>query len=261
MTAPQALEASLRSALCAPLNVSPVPVGLHVETGFMLPDGDPLDFYLVETDAGELQFEDDGTTIPNAVARGFDLRSPAREAMLTQILGDEDAHCGADLVLRSAPVDPNEIGSAGLKFISAIIRAKDLFVLHRDTVASAFADDVRAAIAKCLPEGFAAVTPPANERGGPDILVKNTEHNLNVARIYAAGGDLRLMEAVIEHFDTMGDSPVLAVVDRRKGRVTERRYNTAVNKGLPMAVVDGFDADWVPRVLSVANIPLGKRKA
>ena len=77
-----ALTASLRSALCAPLGVTTLPHGYFVKTGFRLPDGDVLSFYIVEDGDGQVHLEDDGTTVPDAIARGLDLNSPHREGML-----------------------------------------------------------------------------------------------------------------------------------------------------------------------------------
>lgn len=254
MIGPEALTDSLRSELCAPLHVSAVPIGYHIETGFRLPDGDPLDFYLVHADDGLFRFEDDGTTIPNAVARGFDLKSAARDGMLRHMLAQEGAHYDADLVVRTDPVPERELGQAGLRFISALIRTRDLFVLSRENVAASFADDVMRAIEASLPDTLVAEPSPANEPGSPDILLRRKGTGLKAARIYAAGGDLRLMDALVEHQARHpGDSPVVAVVDRRKSRVTDRRFNRATNQGLAMAVVDDLDHEWVGRVFKLAE--------
>lgn len=253
MIGPETLTDSLRSELCAPLHVTAVPIGFHVETGFRLPDGDPLDFYLVRADEGLYRFEDDGTTIPNAVARGFDLKSAARDGMLRHMLAQEGAHYDTDLVVRTDPMAEGEIGTAGLRFISALIRTRDLFVLNRENVAASFADDVMNAIAASLPDTLVVETSPANETGSPDILLRRRGTGQKAARVYAAGSDLRLMDALVEHQARhKDDSPIVAVVDRRKSRVTERRFNRATNQGLAMAVVDDQGDDWVGRVFNLA---------
>lgn len=254
MIGPEALTDSLRSQLCAPLHVSAVPIGFHIETGFLLPDGDPLDFYVVRADEGLFRFEDDGTTIPDAVARGFELRSAAREGMLRHMLAQEGAHYDADLVVRTDPVAERELGTAGLRFISALIRTRDLFVLNRENVAASFADDVMRAIAASLPRALVVEQSPANEAGMPDLLLRRRFSGNKAARIYAAGSDLRLMDALVEHQACLADDvPIVAVVDRRKSRVTERRFNRATNQGLAMAVVDDQGDDWVQRVYRLAG--------
>lgn len=83
------IDAALRRTFCAALDVAPVPVGYAVSTGFTLPDGDPLSFYVILESEGRFYLEDDGLTLPNAIASGLDLRSPVREGLLRGILADE----------------------------------------------------------------------------------------------------------------------------------------------------------------------------
>lgn len=250
VTPMNSLNSQLRSALCAPLDVVAVPIGYAVSTGFVLPDGDTLSFYLVADDERHSHFEDDGTTLPDAVARGFDMRSPQREALLRSMLDHEGARYAEDLVIRSQSVDNADLGRSSLRFIAALIRTRDLFLVNRENVAASFADDVRRALAPKLPLNLTVEEGAANEPGSPDIVLRTPSDGLKAARIYAAGGDLRLMDALSEHQASgPGDSPVIAVVDRRKSRVSDKRFNRATNKGLRMAVVDDGSTEWVPRVL------------
>jgi hypothetical protein len=247
------LEACLRSALCAPLGVMAVPAGYHVETGFMLPDGDPLSFYLVEDDGGLCHFEDDGATLPDAIARGFDIKSPQRELLLRTLLAQEGAHYDSDLAIRSQPLAPGGLGPASLRFISALIRTRDLFIASRENVAASFSDDIRRALALRLPDTLVLDEAPHGDPGAPDIVLRNTSTRTEAARIFAAGGDLRLMDALVEYqASAAAGLPVIAVVDRRKSRVSEKRFNRATNHGLPMAVVDDSGEEWVERVFTLA---------
>lgn len=247
------LVSCLRSALCAPLEVTTVPIGFAVSTGFLMPDGDLLSFYVLTDDDGRFHLEDDATTIPDAIARGFDMKSPQREASLRGLLEQEGARYDDDLVIRTGPVAGNELGQAGMRFISALIRTRDLFLMSRENVAASFADDVRRAIAQSLPPGLAFDDSAANEPGSPDIVLRAAT-GMKAARIFAAGGDLRLMDALVEHQASgAGDSPVIAVVDRRRARVSEKRFNRATNHGLLMAVVDDGNTEWVARVVGLAR--------
>lgn len=255
MSAIDIMHSGLKRAFCGALDIVAVPVGYFVSTGFAMPDGDLLSFYLVRNDDGSYRLEDDGMTLPSAIASGLDLKSPAREGLLRGILADEGLHYDADLTIRSDDVDESRVGEASLRFVSALIRTRDLTLLSRENVAASFADDVRRVIATKLPaelsisdeEGMADLT-------GPDIVVRRNDTGLKVARIYAASADLRLMDAVVDHqTNPVDSSPVIAVVDRRKGRVTEKRFNIATNRGLPMAVLDGGDSEWTGRVLDIMS--------
>lgn len=147
------------------------------------------------------------------------------------------------------------MGAAAMRFVSALIRTRDLTLLSREDVAALFADDVRRELAERLPKDLAMDEPDRSaEAGSPDIVLRRRDTGLKAARIYAAGADLRLMDAVVE-YQAMhpGDAPVIAVVDRRRSRVSEKRFNTATNKGLPMAVVDGPDGSWIDRVINLTR--------
>lgn len=254
MSAVDTITAALRHSFCAAMDVSPVPIGYAISTGFLLPDGDHLSFYLIPDGTGRFRLEDDGTILPNAVASGLDLKSPVRESLLRGLLADEGAHYDADLAIRTDFVSEQEVGPAAVRFISALIRTRDLALLSRENVAASFADDVREQLVPRLPSGIVIDDTGLPDQRGPDLVLKNVRTGLNAARVYAAGGDLRLMDALVEYQSSgPGDSPVIAVVDRRKSRVSEGRFNTATNRGMPMAVVDGLGSDWVQRVLSLAT--------
>lgn len=249
------IHATLRSALCAPLEVAPVPIGFAINTGFPLPDGDMLSFYLVADEDGRFHLEDDGLTMPNAIASGLDLKSPIREGLLRGLLSDEGARLDDDLTIRSLPFSGDAIGLASMKFISALIRTRDLTLINRENVAASFADDLRRDLAKQLPDDLILESDKrTTDPVAPDFILRVKDTHKKAARIYAAGADLRLMDALVGYRTANeDDSPVIAVVDRRRGRVSEKRFNAATNLGLPMAVVDGSNNDWIPRVVDVAN--------
>jgi len=249
------ITSAVRSALCGSLEVTSVPIGYAVNTGFMLPDGDRLSFYVVPEDDGRYRLEDDGTTLPNAVAAGLDLGSPVRDGLLRSILAQEGIRYDDDYLLRSPAVEEHQLGATALSLISALIRTRDLSLLNRENVAASFAEDVKHELEGRLPRGLIIEEAlRASDSGGPDFVIRRPGTGIKVARIYAANGDLKLMDALVDFQDSgSGDSPVIAVVDRRRGRVTERRFNTATNKGLPMAVVDGINTDWARRITQIVT--------
>lgn len=254
MTMVQNLSNALRSAICAPLEVTAVPIGYHIETAFRLPDGDALSFYMVEDEDGRLHLEDDGTTVPDAIGRGFDMKSPPRESMLRNLLAAEGVRLDPDLVIRTTPFPAQEAGMHSLRLIAALIRTRDLFIMNRENIAASFAADVRQALLPRLPQYLAVDENASIEAGGADVVLRNVKTGTKAARIYAAGGDLRLMDALDEfRVKGPGDSPVIAVVDRRKAGPSEKRFNRATNAGLPIAVMDGGTGDWIDRVLNLAE--------
>ena len=258
MIAAETIASRLKLAICAPLEVSAVPMGYHIATGFPLPDGDVLSFYLIEDTNGIFHMEDDGLTLPDAIGRGFDFASASRESLLRTILGQEGARVDDDFVIRTEPFTGDHLGKASVSFISALIRTRDLFVMSRENVAISFADDVRSAILPLLPANIVVDADQSSEGGDADITLRDSKTGLKKARIFAANSDVRLMDALVEHLGAVeDDSPVIAVVDRRRARVSDRRFNSATNRGLPMAVVDGVGSDWMSRVIDLST---GSRK-
>jgi len=254
MTAIGGLSAALHEKFCADLDVTAVPAGYAVTTGFMMPDGDPLSFYLVVEGEGQYRLEDDGTFLPNAIAAGLDLKSSVRDALLRGILAEEGAHYDNDYAIRTAVIPEAEVGAAAMKFVSALIRLRDLSLLSRENVAASFAEDVKRALSPALPNYIEIDEEATQDPFSADIVLRRKETGLKAARVFAAGNDLRMMDALVQHQNSQAsESPVIAVVDRRKGHVSEKRFNNATNLGLRMAVVDGTDEGWVRRVLELAD--------
>jgi len=248
----EAIEAAMKSALCGSMSAVAVPAGYFVETGFRLPDGDLLSFYVVNERDGTFAIEDDGDTLPMAIAMGFDIRSSAREANLRAILEQEGAAYDDALIIRAEGISRPDLGAAALRFISAMIRMRDLFLIDRENVVRAFSDDIRSAIQTALPQGFMLDDTGGRENLEPDIVIRNARNGLVSGRIYAAGGDLRLMDALVSwQAREPESSPIVAVVDRRAKRVSDARFNRANNIGLPLAAFDGFGNDWLDRVLRI----------
>jgi hypothetical protein len=230
-------------------------LGYAISTGFIMPDGDPLTFYLEETDDGWV-LQDDGSTLPDALASGLEISGGHRERLLSAILEEEGARFDPDYYQIFTDAVPAErLGSAATSFVSALIRMQDLVLLSRENTQASFADDVRAALAASLPNDLEMPEPGVvTPVGGPDLLIRDAKTHIARARIFAANTDMRMLEAVIAHQTSgAGDSPVVAVANRSKGGVTEKRFNFATNKGLALAVYGRNDLAWIERTLSAAR--------
>lgn len=251
----ETISRAIHARFCADLKVTPVPLGYAVSTGFIMPDGDPLTFYLEEADDGWV-LQDDGSTLPDALASGLELASGHRERLLSSILEEEGARYDLnDYLIYTDAVSPDRLGSAAVSFVSALIRMQDLVLLSRENTRASFADDVRSGLAGKLPASFEMPDfPVVGSVGGPDIVIRDVKTHLTRARVFAANSDLRMLEAVVAHKDTgEGDSPVVVVANRAKGGVTEKRFNFATNQGLTLAVYDPDDPSWINRTLMAAG--------
>lgn len=254
MTGILSLTTALKSRLCDALDVSSVPIGYAISTGFIMPDGDPLTFYATEEEGGWV-LQDDGDTLPTSIAMGLDIQQGNRERLLSGILTAEGARYDPDeLLIYTDPVPASKLGEAAMSFVSALIRMQDLALLSAENTRANFADDIHEALRLAIGDKFVL----SDTRGGgssqPDMVIKDRATNLNRARIFAASSDIRMLEAVINHSEMgPGDSPVVAVVDKGKGGVTQKRVDFSLNKGLPVAIYDGPNGAWMHRVTSIAE--------
>jgi hypothetical protein len=248
------IRTALHRRMCDDVTFHEVPFGYAISTGFMMPDGDPLTFFLKIDDDG-VMLQDDGDTIPSALASGIDVNSGHRETLLRGILSDSGATFSSDdLSIHTDVFPPNELGNRAMRFISGLIRTQDLVLLNQENTRANFADDVYSAILDRLPDELEADERVVLPDGGPDLVIRSRAKGLVRARIFAAGTDLRLLEAIITFQKRQAEeSTVLAVVDRRKNGITNLRFERAINMGLPIAAYDGRDDGWLDRVTGMLN--------
>lgn len=231
----ETLKRSLCNAYCSNLQVVAVPVGISVSTGFILPDGDPADFYVIDTPDG-MAFEDDGDFIATAIASGIHLDAGTRGKLLDGILSGLGAYLDRDTCqIKSGPFPASEIPAASLRFISALIRVRDLLLLTQDQVASTFAEDVRTA----MEERFGADYSVKSESGvdnPADVVLTNRATGEPAASVYAANSNEKLLSAMLRHKERKpDDAPVIAVLDSIPSpTVSTKRFMMAQNRGLHM---------------------------
>ncbi|NAZ37185.1 DUF1828 domain-containing protein [Rubellimicrobium sp. CFH 75288] len=230
---PEEAHEALCRVFCERASVAAVPVGLAVSTGFLLPDGDPLTFYVVETADG-IVLEDDGDFFATAVASGLPIESGTRAQLLAGILRQEGAYLDRDTCqIRSEPVTAADFGRAAARFVSALIRARDLHLLTQEHIASTFAEDVRAEAERRLGDRF-RIEDEEHADLPADFVVTSVQTGRRAAIVYAATSNERMLTALVRHMGReKDDAPVFAVVERiGGGSVSNRTMEVAVNRGL-----------------------------
>lgn len=232
---PEGLKSDICKTFCHGLSVAAVPAGFSVATAFILPDGDPLTFYVAETEEGWI-LEDDGDFLATAIASGIPIDTGTRRALLEGILRECASEWDTDtLQIRSLPVPPDEVKYACIRFASALVRVRDLVHLTQDAVASTFAEDLRSSVEKAL-EGAFTVTDDDKSDNPADFIIRHAANGLRAASVYAANSNEKLMAALIRHKERRpDDAPVIAVLEREPGKgVTNKRFMMAQNRGLLM---------------------------
>ncbi len=229
------IKERLCDVLCGGLSVAAVPIGMAVSTAFVLPDGDVATFYIVETPDG-LSLEDDGDFIATSIASGLPIDTGTRGRLLDGILASEGAHLDRDTCqIKSGPVAADDLGAASIRFISALVRARDLHLLTQEQVASTFAEDVREAMETRFGDRF-VVGPETGTDNPADLVLIDRDTGHRAATVYAANSNEKLLSAMIRHAETKpGSAPVIAVMDAMpSANVSSSKFMMAQNRGLHM---------------------------
>jgi len=256
---PEGLKADICKAFCAGLSVSTVPAGFAVSTAFILPDGDPLTFYVVDTEDGWV-LEDDGDFLASAIASGIPLDTGTRRNLLDGILGECGGTWDTDsFQIRSDAVPEHEIRHACIRFAAAMVRVRDLAHLTQESVASTFAEDLRSSVEAGLTAEFLVADDTGSDNPA-DFIIRRADTGLRSASIFAANSNEKLMAALIRHQERHGDdAPVIAVLEKEPGRsVSNKRFMMAQNRGLlmpfygpdPKGAVDFIKQHAAPRAVA-----------
>lgn len=140
---------ALCKAFCDGLQWEKVQVGHVLTTPFRLMDGDPVQFYVIESAPRSKRFrlEDDGTSLSVLEAGGLDLARGQRAHALDSILEEYGIYRDREsLALRTADLSESELPSAALKFVAVLLRIQDLQLMSPKIVRSTFREDAIKAI-------------------------------------------------------------------------------------------------------------------
>ena len=255
----------LCQAFCQELEVSDVPSGLVVRTGFTTRDGDAIGFYITRhpNDAGQCRVEDSGLIVPMLEAAGVNLECGARAAAFHRLLTEHRASFDVETMeMHSEYVPEADLPSEAMRFVSLLLRVQDLELLNVETVANTFRDDVTADIDRL-------VAPKANVeyKVAPHRLLKDFEADAVIRNgdralaLYFATSDERVNEAVILWMESRQVSPDLKValmLEREKpAQINNRSLRRAMNRLDATTVYRDDEFGSMTRVASLVGVPVG----
>lgn len=256
---PDAVKSHLCRSFCDGFRVAEVPAGLLVETPFPLPDGDHLDFLIREKENG-LRIEDDGLLVAEARASGVELGKGGRRQLLDSILDNCGVHFDEDSGIFYVDLGSREeVAPMSVRFVEALLRARDVAALTRERVASSFADDLCAALERQAPPEFRfsrdpSDDPEASENPADIVALRNDRA---IAAIYAVSSTEKLLSALVRHLEREMDGPpsppVIAAIEALD-KVSRRRFAHAQNRGLPMPLADTGIEDAAASVLRTLEL-------
>ncbi len=242
----EVLETELCAAFCGGLEVHAVPSGYAVSSAFTDSSGDRITFYIAETDDG-FHIEDDGDYLATLVARDIQITTGARAEMLDAILSEGLAFWDRETFeIRTESFAREAIPDRAISFLSALIRVRDLALVTRERVKSAFREDFIAAVSRRFGDDIEIEEnqAPANDLAEfPADLVIKPKQGGRPGAIYLVNSNDKLNEALLawkEREEVSSDVAMIAVIeDSDLKQLSRKRFQRAQNRRLPMPMFRG----------------------
>lgn len=240
----EALEKELCAAFCGGLEVHPVPSGYAISSIFHDSSGDKISFYVSETDDGYV-IEDDGDFLAGLVARDIHIDAGMRRDLLDAILKEGGAFWDQDSYeIKTESFARERLADRSISFLSSLIRVRDLALISRERVRSAFREDfLRALTTRFGDISIEENVAPANDMSEfpADVVVRRP--GSRTGAIYLVNSTDKLNEALLawlELGERKDEIALVAVVeDMDLKNISRRKFQRAQNRRLPMPVFRG----------------------
>lgn len=260
----ETVRKTLCAAFCEGMEVHAVPSGLAVSTPFTDSSGDAITFYISQSPDG-IVLEDDGDFLAGLAARDMPITVGARGQLLDAILAEAGAYWDRETLEIKSPPFQDDLNGRVTGFLSALIRVRDLALLTRDRVRSAFRDDFIDAARKAFDDSVSISeneAPIAALREFPADVVLRPAVNDNDARIgaiYLVNSNEKLNEALlawIEMNETERDAVALfaLIEDPDMRNLSRRKFQRAQNRRMPMPIFredEGHAIGWIKEAMGL----------
>ncbi|SNT05416.1 protein of unknown function DUF1828 [Sphingomonas laterariae] len=242
-----------------------MPSGYAVSSSFTDGSGDKITFYIVETPDGFV-VEDDGDYLASLIARGIHIEAGARGKMLDAILDEARAYWDREtLEIKSEVFPPDQLGARAIDFLSSLIRVRDLALITRDRVRSAFRDDFIAAVSGRF-DNLIEITEnvaPANDLSEfpADIVLRPLGANGRTGAVYLVNTNDKLNEALLA-WRELEDHPhnniaLMAVLEESEFKhISRRKFQRAQNRRMPMPIFRGDETGTLDFIGREMKIPI-----
>lgn len=243
------LEHALCNAFCGSVQVRPVSTGFAVSSAFEDGSGDRITFYIAD-DIDGVRLEDDGDYLANLIARDIPITEGTRGQLLDSILDQGRAFWDRETFeIKTPSFEESELADRAIRFLSSLIRVRDLELVTREVVRSTFREDVISAITSRFKSSVIVSDNGviANDFAEfpADLVVRPTAPNsTKAAGIYLVNSGDKLNEALLAHQEAQiegrDDLAVIAMIEEPDMKVISRkRFQRAQNRSLPMPIFRG----------------------
>lgn len=259
----EAIERMLCKAFCGGFSVEALPIGYAVATPFDDGMGDPLTFYVRETEDGSI-LEDDGDFISSAIAAGVDLDTGSRSELLDDVLRPAGARWDRDTFqIVTDPLPDVRLGRAMVEFVSALLRSREVARLSPQVVRNTFVEDALSMLEEALGDGFFLMSPEEGDDNAPDMIVRPKSGDGPPGVIFLAATTAKLLSALVRHLDSISGhghrERVVAIVESLSSPALSRsKFEMSQNRGLPMPIWRGHENAAILRTKAIISQPEGQ---
>jgi hypothetical protein len=241
------LEKLLCSTFCGGISVNPVGAGYAISTAFEDDSGDPITFYLVNA-SDSFRIEDDGSYLSQLIAMDVPIDQGQRGQLLESILDSGGAYWDHDTYeIKTGEFDESEIPARVIKFLSSMIRVRDLELITREVIRSTFKEDAANAIEKAFGHDarFESDVPVSRDLGDFPadfvILPKRETQSVKHGAVFFVNSNERLSEALLHQFEVRekGNDKIetIALIEDPALRVISlKKFQRAQNRDLAMPI-------------------------
>lgn len=257
MTRQNEISKALCEAFCTDVVVTTVPAGFAVSVPFEDSHGDRIGLYVIDGPDG-LVLEDSGIYLADLVGFGIAIDHGTRSELLEGILAKGSAYWDRDTYeIRSEPFEPAELKDRLIKFISALIRVRDIEFLTRENIKSTFKEDVYLALVDQV-GNYGTVernTAPSKKYSEfpADIVVSPNTADAKTGAVYCVSSADKLNEALLlklELENTNDESVVVFALleDSEMRALSRKKFQRAQNRSLIMPIFKGDEDAAISKI-------------
>lgn len=245
---PEELKKTLCSTFCGGISVQPVATGYAISSAFEDSLGDPISFYLTQSDPDHYVIEDDGGYLAHLIAKDIPIDQGTRGQLLDAILLSGNAHWDRDTYeIRTDAFPSKDVPRRVIDFLSSMIRVRDLELITRDVVRSTFREDATRAIIATLGRAANLIEDEAISKDFSDFpadLIITPHADFPRAKpgaVYFVNSTDKLNEALMLQMEARqldrSDFEIIALVEDPEMRTIKRKnFQRAQNRELPMPI-------------------------
>lgn len=240
---------ALCEAFCSDLLVTTVPIGYAVRTPHLKADGDYAAFYLRKKDGNEAMYrvEDDGCSVADLEAAGFDLDKESRLEAFSDMLTEHNVRYDEASVLLTTDYLPMErVPQAAISFSYLMARISDLILMVGSRVRRSFKEDLAEVIEKQFGETCEILSNAPVDQDHKDYIVDFIVKapDGRVLAVFAGSSELKALESLLfwEQYKSgiVEDLKSMIVLEEAKpAAIKDRTLSRVMNSGLVLATLDG----------------------